>query len=442
MEKYWWRSAKIYELYIDKFAGDIPGLISHLDYLKDLGINCIHILPHYPSPMVDDGYDITDLRAVREDLGTIEDFQKLIDEAHARGIRILTDFVLNHTSDQHPWFVESRASKKNPKRDYYLWRDIDYGFEGSLNVFPDVKPNNWIANPQTNDYYFATFYPQQPDLNWDNEEVFDAMVGTMEFWAKMGVDGFRLDAAPYLIKRENSTSRGLPETHATIKRIRARIEKNYPEVVLLAEAAHSIALTKTYFGEGDECHLAYNFPLMTQFWMALVFDEPERVQKLAQDSLDIPENCQWGTFLRNHDEIELMTLPPAERRALVDSLDPEHLYTMRKHEVTSMRVAEALQGDKEKILKAFKMLYTSPGAPIMYYGDEIGMRNLPVEDGIVDTRKYVRGAFDWEEANRQAADPNSLLNQTAQIVESRPHYKRKGPKAGKARSLVANICCY
>ncbi len=413
---YWWKTAKIYELYIDKFAGNIDGLISHLDYFNTLGVNTLHLLPHYPSPMVDDGYDITDYQSVRDELGSIEDFQRLINEAHKRGLRVITDFVLNHTSNQHPWFIEASASKKNPKRDFYLWREIDYGFEGASNMFPDIKPSNWIHNLATEDYYFATFYPQQPDLNWDNEEVFDAMVSTMEYWAKMGVDGFRLDAAPFLVKRENTTSKGLTETHQVIKNIRARLEKNYPDVILLAEAAQSVALTKTYFGDGNECHMAYHFPLMEQMLMALVFDEPERVTYMTEQSFDIPDNCQWATFLRNHDEISLATLPPKEHEELFEAMDPQHLYAFEKLKTTSMRVAEIFRGDEQKILTALTTLYSAPGATIMYYGDEIGMRNLPVEEGIVDTRKYVRGAFDWDEADRQSKDPNSIFNQTAKII--------------------------
>jgi maltose alpha-D-glucosyltransferase/alpha-amylase len=238
----------------------------------------------------------------------------------------------------------------------------------------------------------------------------------MEFWAAMGVDGFRLDAAPFLIKRENSTSKGLEETHQVIKNIRARLEKNYPDVVLLAEAAQSIALTKTYFGNGDECHMAYHFPLMEQLWMALMFGDTQRVEDITLKSSDIPENCQWATFLRNHDEISMATLSPQDKEQLYEALDPKHLYAMEKLRTTSMRVAEIFSGDTDKILKALNMLYSQPGAPIMYYGDEIGMRNLPVEEGIVDTRKYVRGAFDWDEAARQAANPDSLLSKTAKII--------------------------
>jgi maltose alpha-D-glucosyltransferase/alpha-amylase len=417
MSTYWWKTAKIYELYIDKFAGDLQGLISHLPYFNQLGITCLHLLPHFPSPMVDDGYDITDYRGVRSELGNIEDFKKFLSEAHTHGLRVIIDFVLNHTSDQHPWFLEASSSKNNPKRDFYLWRDIAYGFEGSTNAFPDIKQSNWIPNKKTEDFYFATFYPQQPDLNWDNKEVQKEMLANMFFWAEMGVDGFRLDAAPYLIKRENSSSKGLPETHEVVKHIRKQIEQKYPDVILLAEAHQSVALTKQYFGDGDECHMAYHFPLMEQMWLSLMDHDKSGVEKVIAESFDIPDNCQWATFLRNHDEISLATLSPDDRIRLVDFLDPKYEYLFKKAKATSMRVASVFGGDREKIESAFELLYGTPGAPIMYYGDEIGMRNLPHHDSVIDTRRYVRGQFDWEEAKAQMKDPDSLFNKSAQIIK-------------------------
>ena len=429
---YWWKNAKIYELYIDKFAGDIKGLTGRLDYFTKLGINCLHILPHFPSPMVDDGYDVMDYRNVRPELGTLEDFGMLVKEARARNIRIIIDIVLNHTSEQHPWFQEARASKSNSKRDYYLWRDVQFGFEGSVNAFPDIKSNNWIPNPQTGDYYFATFYPQQPDLNWDNPEVQAAMLDNMDFWAELGVDGFRLDAAPHLIKREGTTSVGLPETHAIIKLIRKYIEEKYPEVILLAEAHQSIALTEKYFGEGDECHMAYHFPLMEAMWIALAIGERSGVEKMVAESFNIPENCGWATFLRNHDEISLSTLQPEARARLVAFLDPQHLYPFKKGEYTSVRIANVFNGDVQKIAVAFEILYSQPGSPIMYYGDEIGMKNLPLAEGIIDTRKYVRGAFDWQEAEKQMADPDSLFNRVAQIIHNVPASQPAPPSATAA----------
>jgi len=416
-EKYWWKEARIYELYIDKFAGDIKGLTARLDYFTALGINCLHLLPHYPSAMVDDGYDITNYRGVRAELGTLDDFKDMLDQAHARGIRIITDFALNHTSDKHPWFLEASRSKHNARRDFYLWRDEPRGFDGASNMLPDTKSSNWIANPATADYYFATFYPQQPDLNWDNAEVAREMLANMEFWADLGIDGFRLDAAGFLIKREDSASRGLRETHQILKDIRARLEAKHPDVILLAESAEMPELTREYFGDGDECHMAYHFPLAEQLWMALAFRDRLPLQAMIERSFkDIPDNCAWAVFLRNHDEISLATLEEDARAQLIDALDPLHEYLFNKGDAISLRAANALHGDPQKIREAFELLYSMPGTPIMYYGDEIGMRNLSVQEGIVDTRRYVRGAFDWQEAERQIKDPGSLWNSTREII--------------------------
>jgi maltose alpha-D-glucosyltransferase/alpha-amylase len=327
--------------------------------------------------------------------------------------------VLNHTSDQHPWFVESRSSKDNPKRDYYLWRKDATGFAGATNAFPDIKAQNWMADPETGEFYFATFYPQQPDLNWDNEQVFEGMLANMEFWAERGVDGFRLDAAAHFIKREGTTSQGLPETHQLIKRIRHRLEQKYPDAVLLAETAENIESSKLYFGDGDECHLVYNFPLMAHLWLALSDGMRSPLEALVSLSADIPANCAWATFLRSHDEINLGNLSPEERHQLIDFLDPKHAYHFNKGEATSMRVANVFQGDTNRIRDAFELLYHTPGTPIMYYGDEIGMQNLPPVPDDLDSRHAVRGAFDWSAAEHQAKDPDSLLNRTARIIRKR-----------------------
>ncbi|HUO56509.1 MAG TPA: alpha-amylase family glycosyl hydrolase [Candidatus Paceibacterota bacterium] len=413
----WWKEAKIYELYVDAFAGTFPGLTEKLPYFTELGINCLHILPHYPSPMIDGGYDITDYRGVRSELGTLEECIAFIEAAHLRDIRVMFDFPLNHTSDQHPWFIEARASRESEKRDYYIWADKADRYLEAVNAFPDIKSSNWIPNPATDDLYFATFYPQQPDLNWDNPEVFDGMVSHMEFWTAHGVDAFRLDAVCFLAKRDGTNCKSLPEMHDRIRAIRARLEENYPSVALLAESAEKIELLKTYFGQGDECHLVYNFPLMEEFWMAIKDGSRLRLEAMIGHGADIPENCAWATFLRNHDEIALNDLSAEDRHALVDFLDPKHEYLFNGGEATSLRVATALRNDVKKILEAFMMLYQTPGSPIMYYGDEIGMQNLPIgTDRLIDTRRYVRNRFDWEEAQRQAADPDSLLNKTARII--------------------------
>lgn len=417
----WWKDAKFYELYVDKFAGDFAGLAARLGYLEKLGVTALHILPHYPSPMVDQGYDISDYRGVRPELGTLEDFKACIDAAHEKGIRVITDFVLNHVSDRHPWFVEARSSKDNPKRDWFLWSGTGSEFALARNPFPEFKARNWIPNVATDDCYYATFYAEQPDLNWDNPEVVDAMLAAMDFWADMGVDGFRLDAACYLIKREGTACAGLPETHQAIKRIRAHLDEKYPRgIALLAEAAQSVEEIKEYFGNGDECHLAYHFPLMTYFWAALKDRNPDLVRDMIAQSLDIPGNCQWAVFLRNHDEIELKTLPIEDQYAMVDWFDPEHRYVMKKGTSTCLRVADACKGDQQEILTAFDLLYSTPFAPVMYYGDEIGMRTEPVRPGVLDPRTYVRGTFDWAEAERQMADPHSLFNRTSEIVRRVP----------------------
>lgn len=415
----WWKEARLYELYIDKFASDIKSLTTKLDYFTKLGINTLHILPHYPSPMVDDGYDISDYRGVRPELGTLDDFKTLLAEARKRNIRILTDFVLNHTSREHPWFLEARSSRTNPKRDWYLWSKVGSEFAESMNPFPDMKPNNWIYSSDTDDYYFATFYPGQPDLNWDNPEVFEAILSAMEFWAELGVSGFRLDAAPYLIKRDGTGCRGLPETHDVLKRLRARLEKKYPDVILLAEAAHPIEEVLPYFGNGDECHMAYNFPLMGEMWKALMDDSSDRLQKTIELSKNIPANCQWATFLRNHDEIELITLPEKDREPLRAWLDPHNQYPFRKGETTAMRIASIFRGDTEKILQAFKLLYAMPGVPVMYYGDELGMENVHNIAFILDTRRHVRGEFDWTLAEHQMVDPQSLWSKVATLIKDR-----------------------
>jgi maltose alpha-D-glucosyltransferase/alpha-amylase len=423
-QTYWWKEAKIYELYVDRFAGDFVQLTGKLDYFSKLGINCLHILPHYPSPMIDQGYDISDYRSVRAELGTIDDFRAFVDAAHGRGIRIIADFVLNHISTAHPWFVDARSSKQSPLRDYFLWSATGEEYALAPNMLPDLKKSNWIENPETAESYFATFYPEQADLNWSNPAVFEAMMENMDFWAALGVDGFRLDAAPFLVKVDGTTCTGLPETHALIKRIRAHLEEKFErDIVLLGEVGLGgeddiVTSIKNYFGEGDECHLMYHFPLMAEFWIALQSGNRAGVDEMVRRSYDIPENCAWATFLRNHDEIELRFISSQETRGtLLSFLDLEGDYLFNKGQSTAKRNASIL-GDAARIMEAFGLLYGTPGSPIMYYGDEIGMKNLPLNTDIVDMRQYVRGTFDWTEAKRQMTDPHSLFSQVAALIKS------------------------
>ncbi len=421
----WWESAKIYELYIDKFASDIKGLTGKLDYFVELGIDALHLLPHYPSPMVDDGYDVSMYRDVRPELGTLDDFTELLAEAKKRGIRVIVDFPLNHVSTEHPWFQEARASKENAKRDYFLWSDSGREFADATNPFVDMKPSNWIWNEATEDYYYATFYPQQADLNWDNPLVYDASLGNREFWADLGVDGFGPDAAGYLLKRDGTACRGLPETHALLKKIRARLDEKYgSRIVLIAETHQLLPEMREYFGDGDECHLVYDFPMAERLFVALQTGDESGVRALVEEGKDIPPGCAWLFFLRNHDELSLVTLPDDTRRSLVRWLDPREEYPFNAETSVSIRLASALHGDADRIVAAHRLLFSLPGARVLYYGDEIGMRNLPREEDEIDTRHYVRGPFDWYAADAMLGDDHSLLRRMAGVLRGAPEPRR------------------
>ena len=439
---FWWKEAVIYEVYVDKFAKNFRGITEKLSYLKNLGINCLWLLPHYPSPMIDDGYDVSDYFGVRKELGTLNDFRQFTKQAHKAGIRVIIDFVLNHVSIEHPWFREAFRSKESPKRDFFIWSKTGKEFPQAINPFSHMKPSNWVYNPVAEDYYFATFYSQQADLNWDNTTVFQEMMKVIDFWIDNGVDGFRLDAAPFLIKREGTQCANLPETHQVIKNIRAHVEKQNQEVILLAEANGPLNLVKEYFGStsfdsaqdkslttggGDECHMAFNFHLMTAMLLTLKRGNNSIAEKTAKETADIPQNCQWATFLRNHDELTLEHVAEAERNELLPWLDSDSKYSFKEGHGASVRLATIFNGNKNKILEAFKLLFglsglsraESKGSPVIYYGDEIGMENAKFLEKPADTRRYVRGEFDWPEAEKQLKDPNSMLNQVAKLIKSR-----------------------
>ena len=414
----WWKKTVIYSTYVDKFAGNFAKMTEKLDYLSLLGIDCVHILPFYPSPFVDDGYDICDYCAVRKELGTLDDFSKFIAGAHQRGIRVIIDLVLNHTSTQHPWFLEASASPESPKRNFYLWSKNQNEFSDAENPFSMLKSSNWIASPTSDDYYFSTFYPEQADLNWNNTEVFAAMMGVIDFWTARGVDGFRLDAAAHLIKKAGTDCVNLPETHIVIKRIRAYLDQHHVGVVLLGEAngRDSLSAIKTYFGDNDECHLMYEFPLVGKLFLALKRNDRTVLAPMLAESANIPEDTQWVTLLRHHDEMPLTCLPPDEKQEVFDYFDAEKKYIFNLG--TSLRTATAFKGEHRDILRAFEMLFSVPGSPIIYYGDEIGMENIALETNERDTRRAVRGAFDWEQAHRQTSDPESLFSGIAKIIKN------------------------
>ncbi|MCA9392418.1 trehalose synthase, partial [candidate division WWE3 bacterium] len=281
----WWKNAIFYELYVDKFSRDFRSLIGRIGYLKDLGVDAVWVLPHYPSPMDDDGYDVSDFQNVRHELGTLDDFDLFVERAHAQNIKVVVDFVIGHTSTSHPWFVDAASSIESQYRDYYLWSNDGNQLRNSTNAFPNIKPNNWIFNPQTNDYYYATFYPSQADLNWDNEQVFSDMLANMEFWIERGVDGFRVDAVSTMIKREGTESYNLPEVHEIVKKIRKIFDDRFPDVLLLCEASGEQGEIEDYVKTGDEFHMAFNFALSRSIFLSLASGDMKYYEQALSSSI-------------------------------------------------------------------------------------------------------------------------------------------------------------
>ncbi|RJR28011.1 alpha-amylase [candidate division WWE3 bacterium] len=415
-KKYWWKDATFYSLYLDKFAGNFINLTDKLSYLQNLGIDAIWLLPHYPSPMIDGGYDITDFLNVRSELGTLNDFEKFVTEAHVLDIKVIIDITLNHTSNQHIWFENASKDLRSSYRDYYIWSNTGKELLLAENPFSNIKTSNWIPNTHTNDYYFATFYPQQPDLNWENPAVLEEMLKILDFWIDMGVDGFRLDSIPRIIKEEGTSCVNLPKVHDVVRKIRKHIEKKSSETILVAENDLPINEAKKYFGNGDECHVGLNFVLGLQLWLSLMGDSQDKLQSAIDQSSGIPDSCSWATFLNNHDSHALYLLDPETKKRLSKWMDPDYKYSLKPASKTSVRVGEIFNGDKRRILSAYRKLFDLPGAHILYYGDEIGMRNLPPVAGNKDTRTYVRGDFDWEEAEKQKEDENSILTGISEIT--------------------------
>lgn len=382
----WYKNAIFYELHIRAFSdsngdgkGDLPGIIPRLDYLKELGVDCIWLLPMFASPLKDDGYDIADYYNIHPDYGTVEDFKKLVDEAHARGMRVITDLVLNHTSDEHTWFVESRQSKDNPYRDYYVWSDTDQKYKETRIIFLDTEPSNWSYDEATGQYYWHRFYASQPDLNYDNPVVAETMIGVLKYWMDMGIDGFRADAVPYLFEREGTNCENLPETHAYLKRVRAVLDADYPGAILLGEANQWPWDLRPYFGgdpadpavPGDEFHMAFHFPVMPRVFKALKLGDATDVVKIMAETPAIPTNSQWCVFLRNHDELTLEMVTEEDRQLMWQLYAPDP--RMRLNLGIRRRLAPLLDNDRRKIELANSILFSLPGAPIIYYGDEIGM---------------------------------------------------------------------
>jgi len=410
----WYKDAVIYQLHVRTFCdsngdgiGDFVGLTQRLDYLQELGTNTIWLLPFYPSPLRDDGYDIADYTTVHPSYGTLDDFKAFLTAAHNRGLRVIIEMVMNHTSDQHPWFQEARSSRDNPKRDWYVWSDTDTKYNGVRIIFIDTELSNWTWDPVSKSHYWHRFFNHQPDLNFDNPDVFEAMWEIMKFWLDMGVDGFRLDAVPYLVEREGTSCENLPETHAIIKQVRKRLDQFYPGRMLLAEANQWPADVRAYFGDGDEFHTAFHFPLMPRMFMAVKLEDRKPIIEILDQTPPIPDNCQWCIFLRNHDELTLEMVTDIERDYMYDEYATDK--TMRINLGIRRRLAPMMENDRRRIELLNGLLMSMPGTPIIYYGDEIGMGdNIYLGD-----RNGVRTPMQWNggtNAGFSFADPERLYS--------------------------------
>lgn len=393
----WYKDAVFYEVNIRAFAdgngdgqGDLIGLTRKLDYFHALGVDCLWLMPMYPSPLRDDGYDIADYKNVHPDYGTLEDFKTFLAEAHARGLRVITDLVMNHTSDRHPWFQAARASKDSPFRDYYVWSDGDQKYHEARIIFIDFEKSNWAWDALAGQYYWHRFYSHQPDLNYDNPAVREEMRSVVKFWLDLGLDGFRADAVPYLFEREGTNCENLPETHAFLKDLRHFFDESYPGRILLAEANQWPQDVRPYFGDGDEFHMAFHFPVMPRIYMALARADSAPAVDILRATPSIPDNCQWCTFLRNHDELTLEMVTPEEREFMWRTYAP--VPRMRLNLGIRRRLAPLLDGDRRKIELMNSILFTLPGSPIIYYGDEIGMG----DDIWLDDRNGVRTPMQWD----------------------------------------------
>ncbi|WP_433740818.1 maltose alpha-D-glucosyltransferase [Pseudomonas putida] len=461
----WYKDAVIYQVHIKSYfdsnndgIGDFPGLIAKLDYIAELGVNTIWLLPFYPSPRRDDGYDIAEYRGVHSDYGTLADAKRFIAEAHKRGLRVITELVINHTSDQHPWFQRARKAKKgSAARDFYVWSDDDQKYDGTRIIFLDTEKSNWTWDPVAGQYFWHRFYSHQPDLNFDNPQVMKAVLSVMRYWLDMGIDGLRLDAIPYLIERDGTNNENLPETHDVLKQIRAEIDANYPDRMLLAEANQWPEDTQLYFGDtdknglnGDECHMAFHFPLMPRMYMALAQEDRFPITDILRQTPEIPANCQWAIFLRNHDELTLEMVTDRERDYLWNYYAADR--RARINLGIRRRLAPLMERDRRRVELLNSLLLSMPGTPTLYYGDEIGMGDniyLGDRDGVRTPMQWSidrNGGFSRADpaslvlppimdpqygylsvnVETQSGDPHSLLNWTRRLLAVRKQSKAFG----------------
>eukprot|EP01132_Coremiostelium_polycephalum_P006232 gene6232-7762_t len=406
----WYKEAIFYEVYVRAFCdtegtgnGGISGITSRLDYLHNLGVDCIWLLPIYPSPLKDDGYDVSDYCDIHPDYGTLNDFKVLVKAVHERNMKIIADFIPNHCSEKHRWFQSARADRNSPYRDYFVWTDDPTKYKDARIIFLDVEQSNWTFDPVAGQYYWHRFYKEQPDLNFDNPQVQLEMLNIMKFWLDLGIDGFRVDAVPYLFEREGTSCENLPETHIFLKQMRKFIDDNYPGRVILAEACQLPNEVRKYFGDGDEFHMGFHFPVMPKIYMAIKRGKGECLKEIMESTPQIPSTCQWVTFLRNHDELTLEMVTKDERKEMWDFYAP--VPRMRINMGIRRRLAPLMDNDQRKIELAYSLLFTLPGSPIIYYGDEIAMGdNIWLED-----RHGVRTPMQWDES------PNGGFSSSSQV---------------------------
>jgi maltose alpha-D-glucosyltransferase / alpha-amylase len=421
----WYKDAIFYEVYTRGFFdangdgdGDLIGLTSKLDYLQDLGVDVLWLMPIYASPHKDDGYDIADFRQIHPTIGTVADFEGLTKAAHARGMRIIADLVVNHTSDQHPWFQEARRDPSSPYRNYYVWSDTDQVYKGTRVIFRDTETSNWTWDPVARQYFWHRFYSHQPDLNFDNPQVKKEILNVMAFWLDRGIDGFRVDAVPYLFEREGTNCENLPETHDFLKEMRQFVDSRYPGSLLLAEANQWPSDLLPYFGQGDEFHMAFNFPLMPRLFMAIRREDQRPLIDIMHQMPDVPTSCQWALFLRNHDELTLEMVTDEERDYMYTEYarDPR----MRLNLGIRRRLAPLMENGRRQIELLHSLLFSLPGSPVLYYGDEIGMGdNVHLGD-----RGGVRTPMQWtgdRNAGFSRANPSALYQ--AIILDPIYHYQ-------------------
>jgi maltose alpha-D-glucosyltransferase/alpha-amylase len=454
----WYKDAVVYQLHLKSFfdadndgIGDFKGLLDKLDYIAELGVSAVWLLPFYPSPRRDDGYDIADYRGVHPEYGSLGDVRRFIHAAHVRGLKVITELVINHTSDQHPWFQRARRAKAGSvARNLYVWSDTDHKYGGTRVIFLDTEKSNWTWDEEARAYFWHRFYSHQPDLNFDNPHVLQAVLSVMRFWLDMGVDGLRLDAVPYLVEREGTDNENLPETHAVLKQIRAALDQHAPGRMLLAEANQWPEDAQQYFGDGDECHMAFHFPLMPRMYMAIAREDRFPITDIMRQTPEIPPCCQWAIFLRNHDELTLEMVTDAERDYLWETYASDR--RARLNLGIRRRLAPLLERDRRRIELMNGLLLSMPGTPVIYYGDEIGMGDnihLGDRDGVRTPMQWSidrNGGFSRCDPARlvlppimdplygyqtvnveaQAADPHSLLNWMRRMLAVRRRFSGFG----------------